>query len=136
MARKLLLAAAALFIISCASERVRFSPYELQDFSPEIQEHIKKGEVALGMSQQAIRYSWGAPVAVRIDEKKVDAYTEEWIYTKMRVFVTRLIFTDGKLTGIISGTAKRKPLSSLRSGNSSLQQPADVQPDQLQKGQE
>ncbi len=133
MARKLILAAAALFIISCASDRVRFSPYELQDFSPEVQEHIKKGEVALGMSQQAIRYSWGAPVVVRIDEKKVDAYTEEWIYTKMRVFVTRLIFTDGKLTGIISGTAKRKPLSSLRYGKSPDKQSADDKSDQNQK---
>lgn len=133
MARKLMLAAAALFIISCASDRVRFSPYELQDFSPEVQEHIKKGDVALGMSQQAVRYSWGAPAAVRIDEEKVDAYTEVWLYTKMRVFVTRLIFTDGKLTGIISGTAKRKPLSSLRSGKSPDKQAADDKPDQHQK---
>ncbi len=135
MTRMILLAVSAFFIISCASNDVRYSPFELQDFSAETQEHIKNQQVALGMSQQAVRYSWGAPNAVRIDEEKIDSYTEEWLYTRMRVFVTKLIFTDGKLTGIISGAAKRRPLSSLRSGSSSDQEPADSEPVQQQNGQ-
>ena len=113
MVKKILIVAAALFIVSCAGQIVRYSPYELQDFRPEIQEHIKNSEVALGMSPQAVRYSWGGPRLVHVRDDVESGYTEEWIYTRFRIFVTRLIFTEGKLTGIISGSNKRNPLSSL-----------------------
>lgn len=119
MIKKLLLAAAALFIVSCSGQLVKYSPYELQAFSPETQEHIKNGEIALGMSPLAARYSWGAPKMVNVKEDLSSGYTEEWIYTRMRVFVTRLIFTEGKLTGIISGSTKRNPLSSHRNSDKS-----------------
>lgn len=126
MIRKLLLASIAVLVMSCVGDGVRYSPYELQVFPQEAQEQIKNGEVALGMSQQAVRFSWGAPKIVVIKDEIVGAYTEEWIYTRLRVFVTKLVFTDGKLSGIISGAKRRKPLTSLGLRRSSDQQPADA----------
>ncbi len=122
MIHKLLLAAAAVLVISCVNTGVRYSPYELQEFPQEIQEQIKNSQVALGMSQQAVRFSWGAPKIVAIKGEVDGEYREEWVYTRMRVFATKLMFSDGKLTGIISGAKRRKPLTSLGKKDSSVQQ--------------
>jgi hypothetical protein len=63
------------------------------------------------MTQSAVRLAWGAPAAIRVPDPDIEGrYKEEWIYTKFRVVATRLIFTDDKLTAIIHGMAKRKPL--------------------------
>ncbi|MCK4910199.1 MAG: hypothetical protein KAR83_01090 [Thermodesulfovibrionales bacterium] len=126
MIRKLLLAAAAVLVISCVGDGVRYSPYELQAFPQSVQEQIKNGEVALGMSQQAVRFSWGAPKLIVIKDEIKDAYTEEWVYTRWRVNVTKLVFSDGKLSGIISGVKRRRPLTSLGLRKAPKQQPADA----------
>ncbi len=130
MIRKLLLAAAAVLVISCVGNGIRYSPYEIQVFPQETQEQIKNGEVALGMSQQAVRFSWGAPKDVRIKDEVDGAYTEEWLYTRMRVIRTILIFTDGKLSGIVTGPRKpSRPLTSLglrKSPDQKDQPPADA----------
>ena len=126
MIRKLLLAAAAVLVISCVGDGVRYSPYELQVFPQDVQEQIKNGEVALGMSQQAVRFSWGAPKLIVIKDEIKDAYTEEWVYTRWRVNVTKLVFSDGKLSGIISGVKRRRPLTSLGLRKAPKQQPADA----------
>jgi hypothetical protein len=100
----------ALAFVAC-SHPVRYAPSELNQFSPAVQEHIKKAEVTLGMSPAAVRLSWGPPTSVTV--MKPDAqgnYREEWIYTKAKVWATRLVFTDQKLTGFIQGLAPRKPL--------------------------
>jgi len=47
-------------LLSCASP-ARYSPDEIKGFTPEMQEHIKHGEVVTGMSPQQVRYSWGSP---------------------------------------------------------------------------
>ena len=119
MIRLVILLALASLVISCSQKTIRFSPYEIQEFEPEIQEHIRNGEIALGMSPQAVRYSWGAPNLIRVRETKDGTYKEEWIYTKLRIYATRLIFTEAKLTGIISGAAKRKPPSLMGLGKKS-----------------
>jgi hypothetical protein len=94
-------------LVSCVSQKVKYSPSEISIFSTRVQEHIMKSEVALGMPIAAVRYSWGAPQAIKIltpdDEGNL---REEWIYTKFRLYATRVIFTDGKVTGIISGMRK------------------------------
>jgi len=88
-------------VLGCVA--VRYSPDEIKGFPPAIQENIKLGEVAPGMTQQQVRYSWGSPAEVNVlkpsDEGK---YREEWVYTKIGLLKTRLIFIDGKLTYIIS----------------------------------
>lgn len=83
---------------------VRYSPEEIKHFPPEIQERIKKNEVATGMTQLQVRYSWGPPESVNVLSPSSDGkYREEWVYTRsMGLFKTQLIFTEGQLTEIIT----------------------------------
>ncbi len=124
--RKLLVAVCmGCLLVSCAPQ-VRYSPSEITKFPERIQENIKKGKIALGMTPQQVRYAWGAPNAV--DLLGTDAggsFVEEWIYAPIRIRGTKLVFTDGKLTGILTGVTKadsddyttRKPSSREISGS-------------------
>jgi hypothetical protein len=110
MNRMILTAVAFVFLASC-SGGVRYSPYEISEFQPQVQEHIKNSEISPGMSQAAVRLAWGPPAAVRVPEPDFKGrYREEWIYTKFRIVATRLIFTDGELTAVLHGMAKKRPL--------------------------
>ena len=40
----------------CA-RHVRYSENEIQNFSPVVQEHIRKGEISLGMNREQVRYA-------------------------------------------------------------------------------
>jgi hypothetical protein len=86
--------------VGCAKS-IRYSVDEIKDFPPSIQEHIKKGEVALGMTPKEVRYAWGAPDSIRNLEPLDGKTREEWIYSAkgvMGVIATRLLlFLDGKL---------------------------------------
>lgn len=86
--------------VGCAKS-IRYSADEIKDFPPEIQEHVKKGEVMLGMTPQQVRYAWGAPDSIRNLEPLDGKTREEWIYSSagtMGVVGTKLlIFYDGKL---------------------------------------
>ena len=77
MLKKVLLAAFALVLAAGCSQGVRYSPGELEVFALEVREHIRKKEVSLGMSQAAVRYSWGAPKAV----KAIPEETKEYGFT-------------------------------------------------------
>ncbi|HBO83992.1 MAG TPA: hypothetical protein DD641_03275 [Deltaproteobacteria bacterium] len=89
-------------VLGCI-DSVRYSPDEIKGFSVAIQENIKRGEIVPGMTQQQIRYAWGSPAVVNVLKPSDDGkYREEWIYTKMGLLKTQLIFVDGKLTHIIS----------------------------------
>jgi hypothetical protein len=95
---------AFLFVImffGCAS-LVRYSPDEIKGFTPEMQEHIKQGEIVTGMTPQQVRYSWGSPKTVNVLQPENGKYKEEWVYSRMGIFKTRLIFIDGKLMRIIT----------------------------------
>lgn len=98
------------FLMSCAGT-VKYSPAELNVFTPNERKHIKKGEVSLGMSPIAVRFAWGSPNLVRVlrpDEQGRDR--EEWIYKKMGFMITKLIFSGQELTGMTTGYRKRKSL--------------------------
>ena len=86
----------------CAKS-VRYSQDEIKDYPPQIQEYIKNSQVAVGMTKQQVRYSWGGPHAVNVLTPSGDGKERvEWIYGKMAFFKSRLIFTDDRLTEIIS----------------------------------
>jgi hypothetical protein len=86
--------------VGCAKS-IRYSADEIKDFPAEIQEHVKKGEVMLGMTPQQVRYAWGAPDSIRNLEPLDGKTREEWIYSAkgvMGVIATRLLlFLEGKL---------------------------------------
>ena len=109
--KKMILTAAAFVLLTSCCGGMKYSPSEISVFPPAVQDHIKKSEISPGMSQTAVRLAWGAPTAVRVPEPDAEGrYKEEWIYARFRFVATRLIFTDGKLTAILHGMAKRKPL--------------------------
>jgi uncharacterized protein YneF (UPF0154 family) len=89
--------------IGC-TKSIRYSEEEIKDFPPNIQEHIRNGEVSIGMTHTQVRYAWGAPDSIIVLVPSEDGKNrEEWIYGKIAgVFKTRLVFTDGKVTEIIS----------------------------------
>jgi len=99
------------FMIGACTAEVRYSPAELSQFPQDVQEHIKKKEVALGMTNTQVRYSWGAPAAVKVMTDESGNITEVWTYTTGRILVNRLYFQDGKLIGETSGTSLKKPLA-------------------------
>jgi len=86
----------------CAKS-LRYSQEEIKDFPEAVQEHIRNNEIDTGMSKLQVRFSWGGPDAVNVLTPAEDGKERiEWIYKKFSVFKTRLIFTDDKLTQIIS----------------------------------
>lgn len=87
-----------LFGIGC-TKSVRYTEEEIQKFPPEVQENIRKGEVKVGMTTQQVRYAWGSPNTIKFLEPTDKGKTrEQWIYTKLGIFGTRLlVFLDGKL---------------------------------------
>ncbi|MEJ2253677.1 MAG: hypothetical protein P8Y75_04795 [Nitrospirota bacterium] len=102
-------AAVLLVFLAGCSKGVRYSPSEIDAFSPDVQEHIKKGEIALGMSPTAVRYAWGAPKDVKIPgPDKQGRFVEIWIYGRFPGMETKLIFADGVLTGLMGN--EKKPL--------------------------
>jgi hypothetical protein len=93
-----ILAVSFLFGIGC-TKSVRYTEEEIQTYPSDIQENIRKGEVKLGMTTQQVRYAWGAPNSIKFLEPTPEGNTrEEWVYTKLGVFGTKLlVFVDGKL---------------------------------------
>jgi len=96
--------AAAVCLSGCASSQMKYTPEEIRDFPPAVQEHIKNGEITTGMTMQQIRYAWGGPDVVRVLAPSDDGKERtEWVYkTKLGVFKTRLIFSGDKLSEILS----------------------------------
>jgi hypothetical protein len=86
------------------TKSVRYSEDEIRGFPIDVQEHIRNGAVTLGMTQTQARYAWGAPDSVIVLVPTEDGKNrEEWVYGKfVGVFKTRVIFTDGKITEMIS----------------------------------
>ncbi len=110
------MASLSLLSSSACVPAVRYSPEEIKDYPPAVQEQIRQGNVVLGMTAQQVRYAWGSPSSVNVlpptEEGKVK---EEWLYSTMGVFMERrLLFVDGKLVDIFpqpkqAPTAEPKP---------------------------
>lgn len=101
--RLLIIFLIAVFIFGCASQGVRYTYEEIKHYPPDIQERIAKGEIALGMTKEQVRYAWGSPSSTRILTPEKGKQREEWIYSSsLGLLKSRLIFIDGKLTYIIS----------------------------------
>jgi hypothetical protein len=104
MKKHALVAVAVLLIsLSACAKSIRYSPDEIKDFPPAMQERIKNREIAAGMNKLQVRYSWGGPDNVIVlPPSKNGKERIEWVYVKLHFFKSRLIFTDDTLTEIIS----------------------------------
>ncbi len=90
-----------LWWVSGCTPAVRYSPEEIRDYPPDVQEQIKQGDVAVGMTPTQVRYAWGAPSTVNILTPTPDGKPrEEWIYSSSIFVQRRLLFVDGKLFDI------------------------------------
>ena len=103
--KKIFLLFSIVFLIlqTGCTKSLRYSQEEINDFPAGVQEHIKNSEIDISMSKLQVRFSWGGPDVVNVlppDEEGRERV--EWIYKKMHIFKTRLIFTDDKLSQIIS----------------------------------
>jgi len=92
----------ALFTGGCATS-VRFTHEEIKEYPLEVQEKITRGEVSPGMTQQQVRYGWGAPNNIKTFDAVDGRSKEEWVYSNMWGYKTRLLFINGKLTDITEG---------------------------------
>src|SRR3990172_1859849 len=98
----LVLLICAIALSGCATT-MRYSDEEIKDFPPSVQKNIRKGEVTPGMTRLQVRYSWGGPDVITVlTPAEGGGERGEWSYQKLRVFKTRLIFTNDKVTEIIS----------------------------------
>jgi outer membrane protein assembly factor BamE (lipoprotein component of BamABCDE complex) len=80
------------------TKSIRYTEDEIQKFPQTVQDNIRKGEIALGMTTQQVRYAWGAPDSIKFLEPFENRSREEWIYSTIGIFGTKLlIFYDGKL---------------------------------------
>ncbi|PKL52426.1 MAG: hypothetical protein CVV37_01195 [Nitrospira bacterium HGW-Nitrospira-1] len=105
MTKKYFLVAGAVLLISLSAcaKSIRYSQEEIKNFSPTIQERIKNKEIAVGMTKLQVRYAWGGPDNVIVLPPSENGKERiEWVYEKLHFFKSRLIFTDDKLTEIIS----------------------------------
>jgi len=103
--RRFLLLTAVLFLFSQAgcTRAVRYSAEEIKDFPPAIQENIKKSEITTGMTMAQVRYSWGAPDSITALAPSDNGKERvQWIYKRMQMFTTKLVFTADNLTEIVS----------------------------------
>jgi len=102
--KNIFLLLSVVFLISQAgcAKSLKYSQEEIKDFPPSVQEHVKNHEVAVGMTKLQVRYSWGGPDTVNVlTPAEGGKERVEWVYKKV-FFKTRLVFSDDKLTEIIS----------------------------------
>ncbi len=93
----------AVAVSAGCTQAVRYSNDEIKDFTPAIQDRIKNSEVSVGMTKLQVRYAWGGPEIITVLQPSAEGKERvEWLYKKLFVFRTRLIFTDDRLTEIIS----------------------------------
>ncbi|MEW6571631.1 MAG: hypothetical protein AB1390_10755 [Nitrospirota bacterium] len=102
MRKVLLMATALVFLLQTGcTKAIRYTEEEIKDFPQNIQEHIRQGEISLGMTPKQVRYAWGSPESIKVLEPYEGKSREEWIYSTMGtlgVVGTRLLlFLDGKL---------------------------------------
>ncbi len=108
MIKKAILSLIVLALVAGCMPSVRYTYEEIRHFPPEIQEHIKKGEVVPGMTFQQVRLAWGPPRTTRVVPSKDEHEIIHWVYQDMPFgSKTILVFVDGKLRSIIASSPWR-----------------------------
>lgn len=91
----------AFWSFSGCAPAVRYSPDEIRDYPPAVQENIRQGNVMTGMTPRQVRYAWGAPSTINIlSPTEEGKQKEEWIYSAGVFVQKRILFIDGKVVDI------------------------------------
>ena len=88
-------------LFSGCSQSIRYTEEEIKDYPQAVQEHIRKGQIDLGMTPEQVRYAWGPPDVVRFLSPYQEKAREEWSYSSRGSFgvvkSNLLLFYDRKL---------------------------------------
>lgn len=89
-------------ILSDASKTsdIRYTQEEIKAYPQDIQQMIINAQVSTGMTPHQVRNSWGSPGGVssyKVGEKSF----EEWVYTSSALCRLSLIFSEGRVSGIV-----------------------------------
>ena len=97
----ILFAILIIFLQFGCTKSVRYTEAEIADYSPTAQDQIRKGQIALGMTKEQVRYAWGSPDSTRFLPAFEGKAREEWTYSSIRALnvVTSkiLFFYEGRL---------------------------------------
>jgi len=118
--------------LSGCTTAVRYSPEELKDYPPEVQDQIRQGNVSAGMTTQQVRYAWGAPSTVNTLTPTLDGkLREEWLYSSGIFVQRRLLFVDGKLFDIFPAPrVQPQPIPQDQQPQTPQQEPQQSQPEE------
>ncbi len=98
----------AIMAVAGCSPAVRYTAEEIKDYPMDVQDQIIRGQASPGMTTQQVRYAWGSPDSIRVLEPVEGKKREEWVYSTLSVWDTRvLLFLDGRLM-YISGESQGK----------------------------
>lgn len=84
-----------------ASSAIRYTPQEIKDYPEHIKQLIVAGKLSTGMTPQQVRNSWGSPEGVSSYKDSSGRTKEEWIYASSALCRVTLVFSEGKLQGVI-----------------------------------
>ena len=101
------------FVFGCTQE-VRYSPSEISGYPAATQKLIREGTIAMGMTPDQVRYSWGAPSEVNVLPPDKEGKTrQEWIYKDtISLSTATLVFVNNELMEISTkGLTSRKFVS-------------------------
>ncbi len=68
------------FTAGC-TQAIRYTEEEIKDYPQAIQDHIRKGQIDLGMTPEQVRYAWGPPDVVKFLSPYDGKSREEWSYS-------------------------------------------------------
>lgn len=118
--------------LSSCTTAVRYSPEELKDYPPDVQDQIRQGNVSVGMTIQQVRYAWGAPSTVHVLTPTIEGkLREEWIYSSGILMQRRLLFVDGTLFDIFPAPkVQQQPMPQDQQLQPQQQEPQQLQPEE------
>ncbi len=83
------------------SSDIRYTQEEIKAYTEEIRQLIINAQIATGMTPQQVRNSWGSPEGVSSYKDSEGRSKEEWVYASSVLCKITLVFTEGKLSGVI-----------------------------------
>jgi hypothetical protein len=83
------------------SSDIRYTQEEIKGYPEDIKQLIINGQLSTGMTPQQVRNSWGSPDGVSSYAGADGKSREEWVYSSSALCRVTLVFSEGKLSGIV-----------------------------------
>jgi outer membrane protein assembly factor BamE (lipoprotein component of BamABCDE complex) len=83
------------------TSEIRYTQEEIKAYPEEIRQYIINAQIVTGMTPQQVRNSWGSPEGVSSYKDADGKSKEEWVYASSALCKVALVFTEGKLSGVL-----------------------------------